>query len=136
MHYSKGFVPALDDLVRIPVPVLAACAWIFLLVRSTSHRVINMSDTDNNIDLDEIYAFAVQLAKDAGQMLFNAANSRSGTISRRSHVEKESAVDLVTQTDEGKSGYLITKLTCTALGLPQAMQGSVSMLNDPLCNTV
>ncbi|KAK4619782.1 hypothetical protein CLAFUW4_11595 [Fulvia fulva] len=65
-----------------------------------------MSAIHNNIDLDEIYAFAVQLAKDAGQMLFDAATSRSGTISRQTHVEKESAVDLVTQTDEDVEAYI------------------------------
>lgn len=83
-------------------------------VRLHDDCAINMSSTNDNIDLDEIYAFAVQLAKDAGQMLFEAASSRSGTISRQSHVEKESAVDLVTQTDEGKSGHLLAMLMCTA----------------------
>lgn len=54
------------------------------------------------IDIDEIHAFTVQLAKDAGKMLLDAAEARmspnhaSGQI-----VEKDSAVDLVTQTDEG-----------------------------------
>lgn len=53
-------------------------------------------------ELDEIHAFAVQLAKDAGQMLLAAVDARSGKTGQAGHVEKESAVDLVTQTDEGK----------------------------------
>jgi myo-inositol-1(or 4)-monophosphatase len=53
-------------------------------------------------ELDEIHAFAVQLAKDAGQMLLDAVEARSGKNGKAAHLEKESAVDLVTQTDEGE----------------------------------
>lgn len=54
-------------------------------------------------DLTEIYAFAVQLGKDAGRMLLDAAKLRyEGKSAQQLHVEKENAVDLVTQTDEGK----------------------------------
>ena len=56
--------------------------------------------------LDEIYAFAVQLGKDAGRMLLDAARLRMGdgpaSREQKEHVEKENAVDLVTETDEGK----------------------------------
>jgi hypothetical protein len=56
--------------------------------------------------LDEIYAFAIQLGKDAGHMLMTAARSRmQGTTtdasSQVSYVEKENSVDLVTKTDNG-----------------------------------
>lgn len=59
-------------------------------------------------ELDEIYAFAVQLGKDAGKMLLEAAMARcsAGRPEEKEHVEKMNAVDLVTQTDEGKSELL------------------------------
>jgi myo-inositol-1(or 4)-monophosphatase len=55
-------------------------------------------------DLDEIYGFAVQLGKDAGKMLMDAAKLRmgGGTKEQKEHVEKENAVDLVTEIDEGR----------------------------------
>ena len=56
-------------------------------------------------ELSEIYAFAISLTKRAGKLLFNAAEKRYGDVDDRglntSHVEKENAVDLVTQTDNG-----------------------------------
>lgn len=59
-------------------------------------------------ELDEIYAFAVELGKQAGKMLMDAAQLRiSGTGSEGSKqtVQKENAVDLVTETDEGRLGF-------------------------------
>lgn len=65
-------------------------------------------------ELDEIYSFAIQLAKEAGQKLLDAVDARLGQTSTITgtttggeggavgHVEKESAVDLVTETDEGE----------------------------------
>lgn len=57
-------------------------------------------------ELDGIYAFAVDLGKKAGQMLTDAAQIRidggSTTPEQKEHVQKENAVDLVTETDEGK----------------------------------
>lgn len=62
-------------------------------------------------ELDEIYSFAIQLAKEAGQKLLDAVDARLGQASTTGtttggaavgHVEKESAVDLVTETDEGE----------------------------------
>lgn len=65
-------------------------------------------------ELDEIYSFAIQLAKEAGQKLLDAVDARLGRASTAGtttgtggggavgHVEKESAVDLVTETDEGE----------------------------------
>lgn len=62
-------------------------------------------------ELDEIYSFAIQLAKEAGQKLLDAVDARLGRTGTSTttggggavgHVEKESAVDLVTETDEGE----------------------------------
>lgn len=55
------------------------------------------------VDLQEIYNFALQLGKDAGKLLDEGWRSRCKGTVKLDHVEKESAVDLVTQTDEGKS---------------------------------
>jgi myo-inositol-1(or 4)-monophosphatase len=56
-------------------------------------------------ELDSIYAFAVDLGKRAGQMLTEAAQIRidggNATPEQKEHVQKENAVDLVTETDEG-----------------------------------
>ncbi|KAK6433174.1 hypothetical protein LTR95_010646 [Oleoguttula sp. CCFEE 5521] len=52
-----------------------------------------------NLNLDEIYHFAVQLGKDAGGMLLSAANARIDGTAHTISTEKESAVDIVTQTD-------------------------------------
>lgn len=62
----------------------------------------------NDQELDEIYAFAVQLGKDAGRLLMSAAQSRmqgteTDSSSQVSYVEKENSVDLVTKTDNGNS---------------------------------
>lgn len=55
-------------------------------------------------ELDGIYAFAVNLGKRAGQMLVDAAQVRidggDATQEEKEHVQKENAVDLVTETDE------------------------------------
>ena len=54
-------------------------------------------------ELDDVYDFAVQLGKEAGQLLLERAQARSGDGSRTTHVSvKESSVDIVTQTDEGQ----------------------------------
>ncbi len=54
--------------------------------------------------LGEIYTFAIQLGKDAGDRLMDSAKARFGDAgqSSLSFDEKESAVDIVTKTDEGK----------------------------------
>jgi myo-inositol-1(or 4)-monophosphatase len=58
-------------------------------------------------ELDGIYAFAVELGREAGKMLMDAAKLRMGegylSKEQKEHVEKENAVDLVTETDEGKA---------------------------------
>lgn len=52
-------------------------------------------------ELEKIYQFAIQLGKDAGAMLLHAAEARYGSADIE-HVEKESAVDIVTKTDHGE----------------------------------
>ncbi|KAI6378371.1 hypothetical protein MCOR25_002239 [Pyricularia grisea] len=59
-----------------------------------------MADTTlNDKELKEAYDFAVQLGKDAGAMLMDAARARFGTSAVQKSVEKDSAVDIVTETD-------------------------------------
>jgi myo-inositol-1(or 4)-monophosphatase len=53
--------------------------------------------------LDDIYAFAIQLGKDAGKLLLEAAQLRfnGNGQATQEFSEKDSAVDIVTKTDEG-----------------------------------
>lgn len=65
-----------------------------------------MSNTEFTPEhLKEIYDFAVQLAKDAGRMLMDGVEARCGNDStagvQQEQIEKDSSVDIVTQTDEG-----------------------------------
>jgi myo-inositol-1(or 4)-monophosphatase len=54
-------------------------------------------------ELDEIYAFAIDLGRKAGDMLMERVEQRiSGGNGPQTFEEKENAVDIVTQTDEGK----------------------------------
>ncbi|KAL1881564.1 hypothetical protein Plec18167_003161 [Paecilomyces lecythidis] len=51
-------------------------------------------------ELDEIYEFAVDLGKRAGQLLLDGVEKRiAGSLAQES-IEKENAVDIVTKTDE------------------------------------
>lgn len=64
-----------------------------------------------DLDLDEIYAFAVQLGKDAGKMLMEAAQLRfDGSSPQDALVEKDSSVDIVTQTDEDVEAFIKTSI--------------------------
>jgi hypothetical protein len=56
-------------------------------------------------ELDDIYAFAVELGKEAGKMLMEAVRVRmgeTGSLDQEEHLQKENAVDLVTEADESK----------------------------------
>lgn len=67
------------------------------------YETSEMADTVG-LDLDEIYTFALKLAHDAGQMLGAAWRTRCMPHQSSTHAEeKDSAVDLVTQADEGTS---------------------------------
>ncbi|CBF88072.1 inositol monophosphatase family protein qutG [Aspergillus nidulans FGSC A4] len=58
-------------------------------------------------ELDEIYAFATDLARKAGQLLLERVNDRN---SEQVYAEKENAVDLVTQTDEDVESLIKTAI--------------------------
>jgi hypothetical protein len=62
-----------------------------------------------------IIAFAVGLGKQAGQMLRDAAQLRmdggSGAIGQDEHVQKDNAVDLVTETDENVEAFIKNQIT-------------------------
>lgn len=65
-------------------------------------------------ELDEIYAFAIELGKRAGQMLKDAAQLRmdgGGTKAQDEHVQKANAVDLVTETDENVEVFIKNEIT-------------------------
>lgn len=55
-------------------------------------------------ELTEIHVFAVQLGKDAGKLLLEAARLRISDHGKgaQEYTEKDSAVDIVTKTDEGE----------------------------------
>jgi myo-inositol-1(or 4)-monophosphatase len=56
----------------------------------------------SDLDLDSIYTFALQLGKDAGQMLLEAAQRRMSGDDQLVEEEKLNSVDIVTKTDEGE----------------------------------
>ena len=64
--------------------------------------------------LDEIYAFAVQLGKSAGDRLlsFTQARIAGSCASCVAVAEKDSSVDIVTEADTGTSRHCMTCLTC------------------------
>ena len=69
---------------------------------------INMMEISRE-ELDEIYAFAVQLGRRAGKMLMDAAQLRiegGNATGQDEHVQKENAVDLVTETDEDVEAFI------------------------------
>ncbi|KAK0610530.1 inositol monophosphatase [Bombardia bombarda] len=65
-------------------------------------------------ELDDIYAFAVQLGKDAGKMLLDVTQLRiaGGNTDQecQGFTEKESAVDIVTKTDEDVEAFVKTSI--------------------------
>ncbi|KAF5025992.1 hypothetical protein F66182_1894 [Fusarium sp. NRRL 66182] len=65
-------------------------------------------------ELKGIYAFAVQLGKDAGDKLMAAAQRRidgqGSSSSTISYIEKENSVDLVTQTDNDVENFIRTSI--------------------------
>lgn len=56
----------------------------------------------SDLNLDEIYQFAIQLGKDAGRLLQDAAQQRMNGGDQLEEVEKLNSVDIVTKTDEGE----------------------------------
>lgn len=56
----------------------------------------------SELNLDEIYRFAIQLGKDAGRLLQEAAQRRMSGDVQLEEEEKLNSVDIVTKTDEGE----------------------------------
>ncbi|KAH8881468.1 inositol monophosphatase [Thozetella sp. PMI_491] len=63
-------------------------------------------------ELGEIYAFAIQLGKDAGDILMNSARARFGDAGQSALAfdEKDNAVDIVTKTDEEVEAFIKTSI--------------------------
>lgn len=79
---------------------------LIVSLRTYEQPLRTMPRASDDVDLGAIYAFAVQLGKDAGDMLMKAAQARfdggsGGGGGGGGFEEKESAVDIVTKTDEG-----------------------------------
>lgn len=55
-----------------------------------------------DLNLDEIYQFALRLGKDAGRLLQEAAQRRMSGDVLLDEEEKLNSVDIVTKTDEGR----------------------------------
>ncbi|WYZ43767.1 hypothetical protein EsH8_VII_000203 [Colletotrichum jinshuiense] len=63
----------------------------------------------SDAELREIYDFAVELGKQAGDLLMKAARSRFGAGGQsQAFTEKENSVDLVTKTDEEVEAFIRT----------------------------
>jgi hypothetical protein len=71
----------------------------FILVLQPNKRILIMA---SELDLDSIYQFAIQLGKDAGRLLQDAAQRRMNGDDQLEEVEKLNSVDIVTKTDEGE----------------------------------
>lgn len=86
----------------------------------------HMSDKE----LDEIYAFAIQLGKDAGKILMDRAQLRMSApadVKEQKFVEKENAVDIVTKTDTGKFPPLVQSMAAFRSGDSDAKPVTVQM---------
>ncbi|KAJ4305381.1 hypothetical protein N0V90_000912 [Kalmusia sp. IMI 367209] len=90
-------------------------------------------------ELDEIFAFAVQLGKQAGRMLTDAARLRMGDArasgEQKEHVQKENAVDLVTETDEGTVNYIhLFPMFCVSIAFIHKSIPLIGIINAPFLN--
>lgn len=61
-------------------------------------------------ELDDIYTFAIELGKNAGNILLKGAQIRIDGGAGDAQVEKDSSVDIVTKTDEGISSITFSAL--------------------------
>ena len=61
-----------------------------------------MAMASSDLDLASIYTFALQLGKDAGRLLLEAAQRRMSGADQLVEEEKLNSVDIVTKTDEGE----------------------------------
>lgn len=78
---------------------VAVCPTVCTSVLQPNKRILTMA---SNLDLDSIYQFAIQLGKDAGKLLQDAAQRRMSGEDQMEEVEKLNSVDIVTKTDEGE----------------------------------
>ncbi|KAF2097923.1 inositol monophosphatase [Rhizodiscina lignyota] len=62
-------------------------------------------------DLDDIYAFAVELGKEAGDTLLKGAQIRIDGGAGDQQIEKDNAVDIVTKTDEDVEHFIKSKIS-------------------------
>lgn len=70
-----------------------------------------MTSADSNLDLSELYTFAIQLAKAAGEIL-KKASTPSSRMTHTLHLEeKDSSVDIVTKTDTEIEAFIRTAIT-------------------------
>ncbi|KAK5698240.1 hypothetical protein LTR97_007201 [Elasticomyces elasticus] len=69
-----------------------------------------------SVDLDAVHALALQLGKDAGKMLDAGWRLRVSGGAQTQQVEKDSAVDIVTQTDLASHVTYDLGSTCTYRG--------------------
>ncbi len=102
-HSSRVSRQILNNLPNASVK----CTTEMTFARNNQARPFTMAEISND-ELSDIYAFAVQLGKDAGAMLTAAAQSRFGNAAQATGLafeEKENSVDIVTQTDEGRSSW-------------------------------
>ncbi|KAI6827198.1 hypothetical protein KC332_g7833 [Hortaea werneckii] len=67
------------------------------------------SSTD--VDLDEVYSFALDLGKTAGKILDDGWRARCSGGGINTTIEKDSAVDIVTQTDEDVEAFIKQQIT-------------------------
>ncbi|KAK5744008.1 hypothetical protein LTR17_002346 [Elasticomyces elasticus] len=63
-----------------------------------------------SVDLDAVHALALQLGKNAGKMLDDGWRLRVSGGAQAQQVEKDSAVDIVTQTDLDVEAFIKTQI--------------------------
>ncbi|KAI5859232.1 putative inositol monophosphatase [Tricharina praecox] len=68
-----------------------------------------MADSNDDLNIDELYAFAIDLSKRAGQLLVAATEQRRAAQNNNhviSSTQKLNSVDLVTETDEQLESFI------------------------------
>ncbi|KAK4162314.1 protein qutG [Cladorrhinum sp. PSN259] len=106
-------------------------------------------------ELDDIYAFAIQLGKDAGKLLLEASQLRINSVSQSSSffTEKDNSVDIVTKTDEDVETFIKNAISAkyphhafigeetyskstTATSRPYLVSSDPTWVIDPLDGTI
>ncbi|KAJ0329772.1 hypothetical protein COL5a_003597 [Colletotrichum fioriniae] len=91
----------------------------------------------SDAELREIYDFAVQLGKEAGEMLMTAARSRWGSGGEtQAFTEKDNSVDLVTKTDTGLFPFLGEETYSAGASRDYLVDERPTWIVDPLDGTV